>query len=124
MNSEASQEVVEAVHAWDCAMLTNDADAIGSFMAEDWTCISPDGSVGERAHFLELVRSGVLTHDVMESNELKVRVYGEVAVVEARGASGGRYQGEPFHLAERVSCVFVKQAGRWRCVLTHLSSMQ
>jgi len=124
MSRDIEQEVIEVVHAWDRAMVTNDADAIDSFVAEDWTCIGPDGGVGEREPFLALIRSGVLTHDVMDSHELNVRVYGETAVVRARGVSGGKHQGEPFHLIERVSCVFVKQQGRWRCVLTHLSLMQ
>lgn len=42
----------------------------------------------------------------------------------ARGISGGAYEGDPFLLLERVSCVFVRQEGRWRCVLTHLSRLE
>ena len=114
-------ELIKVAHAWDRAMVTNDADAIGVFMADDWTIIGPDGSVGDKTTFLELVRSRALTHDVMESNDLQVRVYGETAVVVSRGVSGGKYQGEAFYLVERASCVFVWQQDRWRCVLTHLS---
>ena len=115
------EEVARVAHAWDRAMVTNDPDDIALFMAEEWTIIGPDGSIGDRASFLDLVRSGELTHDVMESHDMNVRVYGETAVVTARGVSGGRYRDEPFHLVERVSCVFVRQEHRWSCVLTHLS---
>lgn len=110
--------------AWDRAMVANDPDAIGAYMADDWAIVGPDGRVGDKARFLELVRSGDLTHDVMETHEPSIRIYGDAAVVVARGVSGGAYRGEPFHLVERVSCVFVRRAGRWRCVLTHLSSME
>ena len=92
-------------------------------MADDWTIIGPDGSVGDKSTFLGLVRSGKLTHDVMESHDLKVRVYSDTAVVTARGVSGGKYEEQSFYLVERASCVFVKQEGRWRCVLTHLSQI-
>jgi ketosteroid isomerase-like protein len=34
-----TQELVEVAHAWDRAMITNDAEAIGRFMAEDWVII-------------------------------------------------------------------------------------
>ena len=54
---------------------------------------------------------------------MRVRVYGDTAVVIARGMSGGKYQGQPFREVERVSCVFVKHEGTWRCVLTHLSRL-
>lgn len=123
MNANVDDELIRVAHAWDRAMVGNDADAIGQFMADDWIIIGPDGKVGDKASFLGLVRSGALTHDVMESEDFDVRVYGDTAVVTARGVSGGEYQGQPFREVERSSCVFVRQAGQWRCVLTHLSQL-
>ena len=70
------------------------------------------------------MRSGALTHDVMESHDVDARFYGTTAVVIARGVSGGAYQGQSFYLVERVSSVFVLHGGEWRCVLTHLSQLQ
>lgn len=102
-------------------MIGNDPEAISRYMADDWTIIGSDGKVVDRATFLGLVRSGMLSHEVMESEDLNVRVYGETAVVTGRGVSGGTYQGLAFREVERWSCVFVRQAGRWRCVSTHLS---
>jgi len=104
-------------------MVENDPQAIGRYMADDWTIIGPDGSVGDKSTFLELVKSGALTHDVMTSDDLNVRIYGATAVVTARGVSGGKYQGQPFREVERSSCVFVRQQGQWKCVLTHLSRL-
>jgi ketosteroid isomerase-like protein len=123
MNSSAAEELTAVAHAWDRAMVANDAEAIGRYMADDWVIVGSDGRVGNKPDFLALVRSGALTHDVMESSELDVRVYGEAAVVLARGVSGGHFQGTPFHELERSSSVFVRQAGEWRCVLTHLSRL-
>jgi ketosteroid isomerase-like protein len=115
------EELIRVAHDWDRAMIANDADAIGRYMADDWTIVGSDGRVGGKADFLALVRSGALTHDVMTSEDFNVRVYGDTAVVIARGISGGKYQGQAFREVERASSVFVRQAGQWRCVLTHLS---
>jgi ketosteroid isomerase-like protein len=123
MSSQIEEELVGTARDWDRAMVTNDAEAIGQYMAEDWIIIGPDGRIGDKATFLELVKSGKLSHDVMESEEFRVRVYGDTAVVTARGISGGKYQGQAFREVERSSCVFVRQEGRWRCVLTHLSRL-
>lgn len=123
MRPNTAEELIAVAHAWDRAMVTNDAEAIGRYMADDWVIVGSDGRVGDKAGFLALVRSGSLTHDVMESSELAVRVYGETAVVLARGVSGGHFQGESFRELERSSSVFVKVAGEWRCVLTHLSRL-
>ena len=121
MARTAEDELIAFAIDWDRAMIENDAEAIGRYMADDWTIIGSDGSVGDKATFLGLVKSGALSHDVMESADLNVRVYGDAAVVTARGLSGGKYQGRTFREVERVSCVFIRQQGEWKCVSTHLS---
>ena len=121
MSGKAEDELIRLAHDWDRAMIENDAEAIGRYMADDWTIVGSDGNVGDKASFLALVKSGALTHDVMTSEDIDVRVYGDTAVVTARGVSGGKYQGQAFREVERSSSVFVRQEGQWRCVLTHLS---
>ena len=123
MSGSAEDELITIAHDWDRAMVGNDAEAIGRYMADDWVIIGSDGRVGDKATFLGLVKSGTLTHDEMTSEDFHVRVYGDTAVVSARGVSGGKYQGQPFREVELSSCVFVRQAGKWRCVLTHLSRL-
>ena len=123
MDSSNAEELIAVAHAWDRAMVANDVEAIGRYMADDWVIVGSDGSIGNKADFLALVRSGALTHDVMESFELEVRVYGETALVLARGVSGGHFEGKPFRELERSSSVFVRLATEWRCVLTHLSRL-
>ncbi len=72
MDSRIEDELIGVAHDWDRAMVTNDPEAIGAYMADDWIIIGPDGSVGDKATFLELVLSGALTHDVMESHDSNV----------------------------------------------------
>jgi ketosteroid isomerase-like protein len=123
MGASVKDDLIRLAHDWDRAMVRNDADEIGRYMADDWVIIGSDGSLGDKAAFLELVRSGALTHDVMETHDMTVRDYGDAAVAVAWGVSGGTYQGQAFREVERSTCVFVRQGGRWRCVLTHLSRM-
>ncbi len=123
MTDTAEPELVRLAHEWDRAMVENDAEAIGRFMADDWRIVGPDGSIGDKETFLGLVGSGALTHDAMTSDDVNVRVYGDAAVVISQGVSGGRYQGQAFREVERSSCIFVRQEGQWRCDLTHLSRM-
>jgi len=121
MDDEVGAELIGLEKEWARAIVGNDAEAIGQYMADDWTIIGSDGSVNDKATFLGLVKSGALSHDAMESDDMKVRVYGDTAVVTSRTVSGGKYQGQPFREVERTSDVFVRQQGQWRCVLTHLS---
>ena len=121
--NKTEEELIALSNDWDRAMVRNGADAIGRYMADDWTIVGPDGSMSDKATFLGLVKSGALTHDVMESEDFRIRNYGSTAVVLARGVSGGRYNGQAFREVEQSSNVFVKQQGQWKCVLTHLSRL-
>ena len=123
MSTDAAATLTRVAHDWDRAMITNDADAIGRYMAEDWIIIGTDGRSMDKPTFLDLLRSGVLTHDEMSSGDLMVRIYGGTAVVITRSVSGGLYGGHRFREVERTSNVFVQQDGEWRCVLTHLSRL-
>ena len=118
------EELIALSNEWDLAMVRNDADAIGRYMADDWTIVGPEGSMIDKATFLGLVKSGALTHDVMESDDFSIRDYGSTAVMLARAVSGGKYQGQAFREVEQTSNVFVKQQGQWKCVLTHLSRLR
>jgi ketosteroid isomerase-like protein len=123
VDARTEQEIRDLVARWDEAMIGNDPNVIGSFMAEEWVIIGPDGSVDGKERFLALIAAGELSHDVMTTRDLQVRGYGQTAVTVASGTSGGRFRGTPFLLTERASCVFVKDQGRWVCVLTHLSAL-
>ena len=122
--SAAEAELIGVVRDWDRAMVGNDPEEIGRCIADDWVIIGTDGNVVDKATFLAWVRSKELTHDVMESHDMDVRVYGNAAVVIGRGVSGGQFRGRAFLLVERTSCVFVRDQGSWKCALTHLSSLR
>jgi ketosteroid isomerase-like protein len=121
--TDAASDVARVAHDWDRAMVTNDPEAIGRYMADDWIIVGSDGRSMDKPTFLDLLRSGKLTHDEMSSEDLLIRVYGDTAVVVTRSVSGGLYSGHRFRETERTSNVFVRQQQQWRCVLTHLSRL-
>ena len=116
-------ELRTMVAAWDQAMIQNDADKIGQFMHDDWVIVGSDGGVSDKPTFLAQIRQGRLSHDVMTSEDLRIREYGDVAVLISIGVSGGLFEGHAFREHERQSSVFVKERGEWRCVITHLSRL-
>ena len=123
MHASLNIELRTMVAAWDQAMIQNDPETIGHFMHDDWVIIGSDGGVSDKATFLAQIRQGRLSHDTMTSEDLRIRGYGDVAVLIATGVSGGRFGGHQFREHERQSSVFVKERGEWRCVITHLSRL-
>ena len=62
--------------------------------------IGSDGRQIDRARFLEVIESGALSHESMESGEWQVRVHQDAAIVTARIRSKGEWIGAPFEFLE------------------------
>ena len=103
------------------AIVKNSPEAIRQFVSDDWIIINADGGIIDRQRFLEVIKSGTLTHEMMESDDMRVRVYGDSAVVSAVTRSKGKFMGQEFTTHERSTDVFVRRDGQWRCVLTQLT---
>ena len=105
------------------AIIKNDLKSIGRIVADDWIIIDPNGEIVDRTRFFEVIKSGALTHDTMHSEDFRVRVYGDSAVVTGVTRAKGKFMGQEFSTRERATDVFVKRVGRWQCVLTHLTRL-
>jgi hypothetical protein len=68
-----------------------------------------------------VIKSGALSHESMESTDLRVRLYVNTAVVTGLTTTKGKFMGQDFASCERATDIFVKQTDRWQCVLTQLT---
>jgi ketosteroid isomerase-like protein len=119
--SEEEEKLLKIEKEFAQAIISNDLGGIRRLVADEWVIIDPNGEMVDRARFFEVIKSGALTHDMMESEDLRVRVYGDSAVVTAVTCTKGKFMGQEFSTQERATDVFVKRDGRWQCVLTHLT---
>ena len=120
---QAHQAVLAVAKAWGAAIVSNDADAIGRFVADDWVIVSDTG-VSRKQQFLSLVDSGDLTPDSMtliEGTE-RVRVYGDTAVMTGRVTNRANYKHETFDADEWTTDVFRHIDGEWKCVVTQITA--
>jgi len=123
MNKESIQQLLELEKRFQDAIMVNDPDAIEGFVTDDWIIVNADGRIIEKDRFLAVVKSGTLTHDAMTLDELRVRIYGDTAVVTGRATSAGKFMEAKFATLERATDVFVRADGQWRCVLTQLTKI-
>jgi ketosteroid isomerase-like protein len=119
----AEDELLKLEKEFAEAIVRNDLEGIGRLVTDDWIIIDPNGEIVDRARFSEVIKSGALTHDMMESQDFRVRVYGDSAVVTGITRTKGKFMGQEFSGQERATDVFVKRGGRWQCVLTHLTRL-
>jgi ketosteroid isomerase-like protein len=117
------EEVLEVEKGFAEAIVRNDPEAIERFVTDDWIIINADGGIIDKARFLGVIKSGTLTHEMMESDDMRVRLYADSAVVSALTRSKGKFMGQEFTTEERATDFFVKLNGQWRCVLTQLTAL-
>lgn len=115
------EELLKLEKAFAEAIVKNDLEGLARIAADDWVIIDPNGEIIDRTRFFEVIKSGALTHDLMESEDFRVRIYGDTAVVTAISSTKGKFMGQEFTSRERATDVFVKRDGCWQCVLTHLT---
>jgi ketosteroid isomerase-like protein len=96
---------------WAAAIVADDPERIAAFVEPDWVLVTPESGQVPGDRFLAVVSSGELTHSHMAFELLGVRLLGDVAVVTARGANRGSWQGTPFEVDEWVTEVFVRRDG-------------
>lgn len=121
MDENLRREMQALLDGWAAAIVANDADRIDAYAEEDWTLVGTGGAMPRR-RFLDLVRSGRLTHEEMRFEVLDVWDRGDVVVVLAHGVNSGHWEGRPFHEDECTTEVFARQdGGGWRCVVSALT---
>jgi ketosteroid isomerase-like protein len=98
------------------ARLKADTAALDALLADDYVGISPSGEVGSKAEALKRLKDGTLHFDTIEPSEVRVRVYGDAAVLTDRGHVKVTNRGRADTLSVRVTEVYAKQGGTWRCV--------
>ena len=115
-------ELIKLGEDWAAEMVANDANRIGSYMADDWVIVSERG-ISTKEDFLAFVRSGQLTHSMFEMlGDARVKEYGDTAVLSARIVNTAHFGGQQFDADEWTTDVFVRCGGKWLCVLSHITN--
>jgi ketosteroid isomerase-like protein len=112
----SDDEVLRAEREWLSAHLRCDVSELERLMAPDYVQIDASGRVVGREVILASFRSGERNWDEAHSDDHRVRLYGDVAVVVGRWRARGTNAGRAFDYAARYVAVWARQEGVWRMV--------
>jgi uncharacterized protein (TIGR02246 family) len=122
--ASTEQELIKLENEWGAAWVKHDVAFFERIEADDYTWTSPDGEVWTKARDIEFVKSMGSGKDVTMSQviaEMKVRVYGDTAVVIGRDIVEEKIEGKDVSHQERWTDTWIKRDGRWVCVAGHSS---
>jgi hypothetical protein len=119
-NSKAEQEVRAVVDELAQANLKGGAEAASIFdkyYEDNFVRILTDGKVQTKADALDDFRSERVKFESFSHSDVKIRLYGNMAVVTGVATKKEIYMGAARNWPNRWSRVFVKRGGDWKCVL-------
>lgn len=114
---KAEQEVLRLEDERNEALLRGDTTTTARLLADDFFEITATGKIRPKAQILMESESGEMRFDFRKVDEIRVRVYGGTAVVNARVTRKGRYKGQEFSDQAWYTRVYVKRDARWQAVV-------
>ncbi len=101
---------------WRTGVMQNDVATANRLLADDYLGINPNGTLETKADAVAQRRSGTVKISSIDPNNVKVRVYGETAVVTSRvdvvGRDGDRDISGRYHYTR----VYNRRSGEWKIV--------
>ena len=120
------QGLINLEKEWGQALVKRDTASIDMIrdrlMADEFIGMN-DGFVFTKAQYFEIVKS--IKEEILsfEMDEWNVRVYGDAAVVMARGTMKMQLAGQETTIQWRFTDTWIKRDGRWQCVAAHNSTI-
>src|ERR1043165_9778755 len=101
------------------AQIHADAAALERIYADDFIGVGPSGTVRTKPQVISDFTSGDLKFQSITTDEVRVRVYENIAVETVLSTMVGQDKGKTVPRDTRFTRVWINQRGRWRLVANH-----
>ena len=104
------------------AWVSGDRGTVERIIALEWRSTGPDGRSSDRADvFGDVFEKRVHRIRRLEIDDVRVRIFGDAAVVTGRTHGTGDFEGTPYDVVIRFTDTFVRRANQWQAVASHSS---
>lgn len=119
-SSVAAQSVENQIKKMEtdraAAVVKGDMALLDRETSDDYTLINMNGQVSDKAQMIGGFKSGQSKLTVNEISDMKVRVYGDTAVVTGKVTVNGMMGGKDATGQAMFTRVYVKKGGHWESV--------
>jgi len=114
---KVEQTVMQMERDWGQALVKADVATLDRILADDWFGQGPSGG-SNKAGALAGLKSGTPKYDSVTTGEMKVRLFGDVAVVTGTQDEKSSDKGKDTSGHYVWTDVFVKRQGKWQAVVS------
>ena len=98
------------------AVVKADVATLEGLTSDDYVLINANGQVSNKAETMSMIKTGKIKLTANEVSDLKVRVYGDTAVVTGKSTAKGSINGIELKGPVMFTRVYVKKSGKWQSV--------
>ena len=123
--SQESADIAELTRleqVWNDAYVHGNVEPLEQLLADDLIVTMTDMSVLSKAQSIGLLRSGRLKFPRYETSDIRIRVYGDAAVVTGRLQRTRTVNGTNVDDDWRFTKVYIRRSGKWQVVAWHAST--
>jgi Domain of unknown function (DUF4440) len=115
---QSEQEVLKAESELSALMTKPDRQRFEKLLADDFLQNNQNGVLVDKAGYVNNFFDGTIKLESHTTSEVKVRIYGDAAIVNGVEAITGNRSGR-----RRFSRTYVKSGGVWRLVNNHITTI-
>ncbi len=123
MSTGVEDEVKQVENEWGVAFERRDMATLDRLMADEYILTDPLGNVRSKAESLAALKTNEVFFESTESDNVRVQINGDTAVVTGRSTFRGRYKGWSMAGRYQYTDVLVKRSGAWRAVSSHITAL-
>ena len=125
IQSQSEAEILAAGDKLDEAFMKSDPAALALLLADEFISTNHEGVVNNKAQTIAHLNNPNVKLESIGSDgkEMRLRVYGDMAVETGRFTAKGTNRGRPFTEIERYTTIWIKRDGRWQIVADHVSEI-
>ena len=116
-----TEEVKKLNQEWMESYVKRDTAFLERHLSDDYISTFPDGTVLDKKGEIESVKSGAVALTEMKPSEMKVRIYGEAAVITGRSTIKAKVKGQDVSGEYRFTDVWIRRGDRWQAVASQVT---
>ena len=120
-NTDLREKIAKLNLQWMESYVRRDTGFLKQHLADDYLSTFPDGAVLDKNGEIDALESGAIALSEMTPREMKVRTYGDAAVITGQSTIKARVNGQEVSGEYRFTDVWVNQNNRWTAVASQVT---
>ena len=121
--ADAATEIRALEVAHNQALANHDVATLEKMLSDDFTFVTPRGDLRSKQDVLKAVATGNIGNEYLETSDLKIRVYADMAVVTGRALQTAQRAGKDFTDSYRFTRVYLRRGGQWLAVALQMTRL-